>query len=93
MATVTMNGKTCQVRTQRDLDKNWAVCVLSGGADDVSLWAREASSLVVKLHARSAWYAEEGALKSLKERGAITDYVLDPKPEEPSGAETEEPEE
>jgi hypothetical protein len=87
MATATMNGRVCEVRTQRDLEKNWAVGVLSGEQDTVSLVARDRVPVLVKVHARSRWHAEEAVLRSLKDRGVITDYVLDAKPEEPAGGE------
>jgi len=92
MASATMDGRTCEVRTQRDIDKNWAVGILTGESDEVSLWPRPRIPVVVKVHARSRWHAEETALRSLKDQGVIADFVLDPRPEDPTG-EAEEAEE
>lgn len=83
MATATtamFEGRSCDVKVERDLDENWAVCILSGALDELSITRRAAAPLIVKIRAKTRWTALEQALKSLKEAGRIADYTLEPRP-------------
>jgi hypothetical protein len=84
MATATtavFEGRSCDVKVESDLDENWAVCILSGALDELSITRRPASPLIVKVRAKTRWTALEQVLRSLKEAGRITDYSLEPRPE------------
>jgi hypothetical protein len=82
MAKAIWEGRECEVRVERDIESNWSVSVLSGMMDPVSLIPRPAAPIVMKLHARTRWAALDQALRSLKEQGLITDFVLEPRPAE-----------
>lgn len=82
MAKATFNGRECEVRADRDLDENWAVSILSGEIDPNSVIQRPVAPLVMKVRATTRWIALETVLKSLKEAGRISDFVLEPRPAE-----------
>ena len=84
MATATtavFEGRTCDVKVESDLDENWAVCILSGALDELSITRRPASPLIVKVRAKSRWTALEQGLKSMQAAGRITGYTIEPRPE------------
>jgi hypothetical protein len=75
-------GKECDVRVDSDLESNWAVSILSGLYDPVSLIKRPAAPIVIKVRANSRWLALDQGLRSLKAAGRISDYTLEPRPAE-----------
>src|ERR1700682_4744443 len=75
-------GKECDVRVDSDLESNWAVSILSGLYDPVSLIKRPAAPIVIKVRANSRWLALDQGLRSLKAAGRISDYTLEPPPAE-----------
>ncbi|MBS2024806.1 MAG: hypothetical protein JST92_20615 [Deltaproteobacteria bacterium] len=81
MATCVYEGKTCQVRIERDLTSNWAISVLSGEVDELSITRRAAAPLVIKVFAKTRWAALDMGLRSLKEQGRIASYEIEPRPE------------
>src|SRR5882672_7430534 len=90
MPKATWEGKQCDVRIDRDLEMNWAVSILSGEFDPVSLIKRPAAPVIIKVRAKSRWLALDQGLRSLKAQGKITDYVIEPRPpEELAAAEAE----
>ena len=66
MPKVTWEGKECEVRIDRDLEMNWAVSVLSGEFDPVSLIKRPAAPVIIKVRAKSRWLALDTGLRQLK---------------------------
>jgi len=82
MAKAIWNGRECEVRVDTDLESNWAVSILSGEMDPVSLIPRPAAPVVIKVRARTRWTALDQGLRSLKEQGKISDYLLEPRPAE-----------
>jgi hypothetical protein len=90
MATVTWEGKECNVRVDSDLESNWSVSILSGEFDPVSLIRRPAAPIVIKVRAKSPWLALDTGLRALKSQGKITDYKLEPRPAEEIAAEEAE---
>ncbi len=89
-ATATMEGRTCQVIVESDLEANFSVVVYSGQVDSVSLIPRKASPLLVKVNAKSPWLALETVLRSLKERGRIQSYEIPLRPQAELDAEAAE---
>jgi len=87
MAKATWEGKECDVRVDRDLEQNWAVSILSGEFDPVSLIKRPAAPLIIKVRAKSRWLALDGGLRHLKALGRIQDYSIEPRPAEEIAAE------
>lgn len=75
-------GKECDVRVDSDLESNWAVSILSGASDPVSLIPRAAAPIIIKVRAKSRWLALDQGLRSLKAMGRISDYTLEPRPAE-----------
>ena len=76
------NGRECDVRIDKDLESNWAVSILSGETDPVSLIPRPAAPIVIKIRAKTRWTALDQGLRSLKALGRITDFTLEPRPAE-----------
>ena|SRR5437016_5444488 len=87
MAKATWEGKECDVRVERDLEKNWSVSILSGEFDPVSIIKRPAAPLMIKVRANSRWLALDQGLRHLKALGRIQDYQLEPRPPEEIAAE------
>ena len=87
MAKATWEGKECDVRVDRDLEMNWAVSILSGEFDPVSLTKRPAAPVIIKVRAKSRWLALDAGLRQLKALGRISDYQLEPRPAEEIAAE------
>lgn len=87
MPKATWEGKQCDVRIDRDLEMNWAVSILSGEFDPVSLIKRPAAPVIIKVRAKSRWLALDTGLRHLKALGRISDYVLEPRPAEEIAAE------
>ena len=87
MPKATWEGKECDVRIDRDLEMNWAVSVLSGEKDPVSLILRPAMPVMIKVRAKSRWLALDTALRQLKALGRISDYKLEERPAEEIAAE------
>ena len=82
MATAIYEGRECQVRIDTDLTQSWAVSILSGALDELSISRRAAAPVVIKVFAKTRWTALEQGLKSLKEAGRISAYTLEPRPAE-----------
>ena len=82
MAKAVWEGKECDVRIDSDLESNWAVSILSGEMDPVSLIKRPAAPVIIKVRAKSRWLALDQGLRSLKAQGRISDYTLEPRPAE-----------
>ena len=82
MAKAVWEGKECDVRIDSDLESNWAVSILSGEYDPVSLIKRPAAPVIIKVRAKSRWLALDQGLRSLKAQGHISDYTLEPRPAE-----------
>ena len=82
MAKAILDGKECDVRVDSDLESNWAISILSGEYDPVSIIRRAAAPIVIKVRAKSRWLALDQGLRSLKAIGRITDYTLEPRPPE-----------
>jgi hypothetical protein len=80
-------GKECDVRVDKDLESNWAVSILSGEFDPVSLIKRPAAPVIIKVRAKSRWLALDAGLRQLKSLGRISDYQLEPRPAEEIAAE------
>ena len=74
------NGRECDVRVDTDLESNWAVSVLSGEMDPVSLIPRPAAPVVIKVRAKTRWTALDQGLRALKAQGRISDFTLEPRP-------------
>jgi hypothetical protein len=90
MAKAIWEGKECDVRVDTDLEANWSVSILSGEHDPVSLIKRPAAPVIIKVRAKTRWLALDQGLRSLKARGTISDYSLEPRPaEELAAAEAE----
>jgi hypothetical protein len=90
MPKATWEGKECNVRVDSDLESNWAVSILSGEFDPVSLIKRPAAPIIIKVRAKSRWLALDTGLRALKAQGKITDYTLEPRPQEEIAAEEAE---
>ena len=82
MPKATWNGRECDVKVDTDLENNWAVSILSGEVDPVSLTNRPAAPGVIKIRAKTRWTALDQGLRSLKAQGRITDFALEPRPAE-----------
>jgi hypothetical protein len=82
MAKAILDGKECDVRVDSDLESNWAISILSGEYDPVSIIRRAAAPIVIKVRAKSRWLALDQGLRSLKAIGRISDYTLEPRPAE-----------
>jgi hypothetical protein len=82
MAKAIWEGKECDVRVDSDLESNWAISILSGEYDPVSIIRRAAAPIVIKVRAKSRWLALDQGLRSLKAIGRISDYTLEPRPAE-----------
>src|SRR6202048_3951519 len=82
MAKAIWEGKECDVRVDSDLESNWAISILSGEFDPVSIIQRAAAPIVIKVRAKSRWLALDQGLRSLEAIGRITDYTLEPRPAE-----------
>jgi|GEM_PF-2025323 len=82
MAKAVWEGKECDVRIDSDLESNWAVSILSGEFDPVSLVKRPAAPVIIKVRAKSRWLALDQGLRSLKAQGRISDFTLEPRPAE-----------
>ena len=74
------NGRECEVRVDTDLESNWAVSILSGETDPVSLTPRPAAPIVIKIRAKTRWTALDQGLRSLKAQGRISDFTLESRP-------------
>jgi hypothetical protein len=90
MAKAIWDGKECDVRVESDLESNWSVSILSGAYDPVSLIKRPAAPIILKLRAKSRWLAMDAALRALKAQGKISDYTIEPRPQEELDAEAAE---
>jgi hypothetical protein len=82
MAKAIWEGKECDVRVDSDLESNWAVSILSGELDPVSLIHRPAAPVMIKVRAKSRWLALDQGLRSLKALGRISDFTLEARPAE-----------
>ncbi len=82
MAKAIWNGRECDVRVDTDLESNWAVSILSGEMDPVSLIPRAAAPIVIQVRAKTRWTALDQGLRSLKAQGRISDFTLEPRPAE-----------
>jgi hypothetical protein len=80
MAKAIWEGKECDVRVDSDLESNWAVSILSGELDPVSLIHRPAAPVMIKVRAKSRWLALDQGLRSLKALGRISDFTLEARP-------------
>ena len=87
MPKATWEGRECDVRVEKDLEKNWSVSILSGEFDPVSLIKRPAAPIMIKVRANSRWLALDQGLRQLKAVGRISDYQLEPRPAEEIAAE------
>ena len=90
MAKAIWEGKECDVRVDTDLEANWSVSILSGEYDPVSLIKRPAAPVVIKVRAKSRWLAMDAGLRALKAQGKISDYTIEPRPQEELDAEAAE---
>ena len=82
MAKAIWEGRECDVRIDSDLEMNWAISILSGQYDPVSIISRAAAPVVIKVRAKSRWLALDQGLRSLKAVGRISDYTIEPRPAE-----------
>ncbi|GAC1348237.1 MAG: hypothetical protein NVS2B9_03290 [Myxococcales bacterium] len=82
MAKAIWEGRECEVRVDSDLESNWAVSILSGELDPVSLIHRPAAPVMIKVRAKSRWLALDQGLRSLKALGRISDFTLEARPAE-----------
>jgi hypothetical protein len=90
MAKAVWEGKECDVRVDTDLEANFSVSILSGEYDPVSLIKRPAAPIIIKLRAKSRWLALDAGLRALKAQGKISDYTIEPRPQEELDAEAAE---
>jgi len=79
MASATVNGIPCRVTADKDLGDSWAVAVIP--PTDSSLAPR-----IVKLQGNDRAAVIKGALITLKARGQIDGFELDPAPAAPAAA-------
>ena len=82
MAKAIWEGRECDVRVDTDLEANFSVSILSGEYDPVSLIKRPAAPIIMKLRAKSRWLAMDAGLRALKAQGKISDYTIEPRPQE-----------
>ena len=90
MAKAIWEGRECDVRVDTDLEANFSVSILSGEYDPVSLIKRPAAPIIMKLRAKSRWLAMDAGLRALKAQGKISDYTIEPRPQEELDAEAAE---
>ena len=90
MAKATWEGKECDVRVDTDLEANFSVSILSGEFDPVSLIKRPAAPIIIKLRAKTRWLALDAGLRALKAQGKISDYTIEPRPQEEIDADNAE---
>src|SRR5437763_8610812 len=90
MAKAIWEGRECDVRVDSDLEANWSVSILSGEYDPVSLIKRPAAPVIIKLRAKSRWLALDAGLRALKAQGKISDYTIEPRPQEEIDADNAE---
>ena len=90
MAKAIWEGRECDVRVDTDLEANFSVSILSGEYDPVSLIKRPAAPIIIKLRAKSRWLAMDAGLRALKAQGKISDYTIEPRPQEELDAEAAE---
>src|SRR5260221_11257899 len=90
MPKATWEGKQCDVRVETDLEANWSVSILSGEFDPVSLIKRPAAPVIMKLRAKSRWLAMDAGLRALKAQGKISDFTIEPRPQEELDADAAE---
>jgi hypothetical protein len=76
MASATVNGVLCRVTADKDLGDSWAVAVVPPAGTPMP-------QQVVKLQGNDRYSVIKGALTTLKARGLIERYELDPAPPAP----------
>jgi hypothetical protein len=76
MASATVNGVLCRVTADKDLGDSWAVAVVPPAGSTLP-------PQVVKLQGNDRYNVIKGALTTLKARGLIERYELDPAPPAP----------
>ena len=79
MASATVNGVLCRVTADKDLGDSWAVAVVPPAGSVLS-------QQVVKLQGNDRAAVIKGALTTLKSRGLIEGFELDPAPPAPAAA-------
>jgi hypothetical protein len=73
MASATINGVPCRVTADKDLGDSWAVAVLPPAGSPLA-------PRMVKLQGNDRAAVIKGALTTLKSRGQIDGFELDPAP-------------
>jgi hypothetical protein len=76
MASATVNGVLCRVTADKDLGDSWAVAVVPPAGSQLP-------PQVVKLQGNDRAAVIKGALTTLKARGSIERFELDPAPPAP----------
>jgi hypothetical protein len=79
MASATVNGVLCRVTADKDLGDSWAVAVVPPAGSPLA-------PQVVKLQGNDRAAVIKGALTTLKARGLIERFELDPAPPAPPPA-------
>jgi len=79
MASATVNGVLCRVTADKDLGDSWAVAVVPPTGTSMP-------PQVVKLQGNDRYSVIKGALTTLKARGLIEQFELDPAPPPPVAA-------
>ena len=79
MASATVNGVLCRVTADKDLGDSWAVAVVPPAGTTMA-------PQVVKLQGNDRYSVIKGALTTLKSRGLIEQFELDPAPPPPVAA-------
>ncbi len=77
MASATVNGILCRVTADKDLGDSWAVAVIPPAGSGLP-------PRVVKLQGNDRAAVIKGALTTLKARGQIDAFELDPAPPAPA---------
>ena len=77
MASATVNGVLCRVTADKDLGDSWAVAVVPPAGSPLP-------PQIVKLQGNDRAAVIKGALTTLKSRGLIERFELDPAPPSPA---------
>lgn len=84
MASATVGGVRCRVTADKDLGDSWAVAVVPPAGSSLA-------PRIVKLQGNDRYAVIKGALTTLKSRGEIDGFELDPAPPAPAVPEAAAP--
>jgi hypothetical protein len=79
MASAVVSGVPCRVTADKDLGDSWAVAVVPPAGSSLA-------PRIVKLQGNDRYAVIKGALTTLKARGQIDSFELDPAPPAPAPA-------